>query len=329
MNTPSSTHKNYPAESVGSRMSQNVPVFQPSDTFQKVLRGITRYNWDSVRTVYVVDDAQKLLGIVDIAETADITEHTRLESVMVQPVATLRPHADQEKAVFIAIHNDVTAVPVVDKQGLFCGAITGHSLIDIMHEEHVEDALLSAGLRSKDANILKIATQRTRLVVRSRVPWLIIGLVISMGLGLITSFFEETLEQSIALAFFIPVIAYIAGSVGAQSSMIAVRALATTKVQTASYLAKELLIGISLGLILGFLGGIGAFAISQSLEVALVVGLALLSANAIGCTLASAVPMVLKKAGKDPALGSGPMATALQDILSLLIYFLLALAIIS
>ncbi len=321
--------KNYPQETVGNRMSTNVPVFHKDDTFRQVLNGLTKYHWDSVRVIYVVDDANVLLGIVDIAETADISEDTELEAVMKQPLSSLHPGVDQEKAVFIAIHNDVVAIPVIDKQGVLHGAITGHTIIDIMHEEHVEDAMLTAGLRSKNSSILKLATQRTSLIVKSRAPWLIIGLIISMGLGLITSFFEETLEASIALAFFIPVIAYIAGSVGAQSSIITVRALATMKINVIHYLLKEVLVGISLGVILGTLGAIGAFAISQSMEVAAVVGLALLAANAIGCTLASAVPMLLKKMGKDPALGSGPMATALQDILSLLIYFLLAVAIIS
>lgn len=319
---------NYAPETVGSRMSTNVPIFHKDDLFGDVLNSLTEHRWDSVRTIYVTDEEQSLLGIVDIAETEGIKKSTSLESVMKDPASTLHPDSDQEKAVFIAIRNDVVAIPVIDKHGALCGAITGHTIIDIMHEEHIEDVMLGAGVRGKDSNIFRLATERTALVVRSRSPWLILGLFIGIGLGLIASFFEETLQSSIALAYFIPVVTYIADSVGTQSSTITVRALATIKIRNSAYLLKELFVGVSLGAILGVLGAIGAYVISQSAEVALVVGLALLSASTIASVLASAVPMSLRALGKDPALGSGPLATALQDIISLLVYFLFAVLIL-
>lgn len=318
----------YPKESVGSRMSRHVPVYHQAKRLSSVIEGLLEHSWASIDMVYVTDDDNKLVGVVSITKAQTNSKQTTLTSLM-QPVHhVLHPHDDQEKAVFMAIRDDVTSVPVVNKQYVFVGAMTAEALIDIMHEEHIEDALISAGVRDKDANVFKLIKARTGLLVRSRTPWLIIGLALSMGLGLIASFFEETLEASIALAFFIPVIVYVADSVGMQASAIVVRALAVTKINYGHYVRKELLVGIVLGAIMGLLGALGALIISQSVPVAFVVGLTLFTASTLATVLGSLVPISLRKLGKDPALGSGPLATVLQDILSLIIYFLFALAII-
>ena len=322
------TNTNYPSESVGSRMSTNVPAYTVDTPLHDIKDNLFQEDWDSIRTVFAIDDG-KLVGVVDIASSEIADKSTTLADVMTKPKTVLHPHADQEKAAFIAIKKDIVSIPVVDNHGTFLGAVTGHSIIDIMHEEHLEDTLLSAGIREPGStSALKIIRERTAMLVRSRTPWLILGLVLSMGLGLIASFFEETLEKSIALAFFIPVIVYVADSVGTQASTIAVRALAITKLEYFRYLRKELLVGLCLGLVMGSLGALGALLISQSVDVAMVVGLTLFTASALATTLASTVPFALKKLGKDPALGSGPLATVLQDILSLVIYFLFAVALI-
>ena len=323
-----SRNQPYPKESIGNRMSRHVPVYHQSKRISTVIDALLEQSWASIDTVYVTDDDNKLVGVVSMAQAQTHAKHTTLARLM-QPVHhTLQPQDDQEKAVFMAIRDDVTSIPVVNKQHVFLGAMTAEALIDIMHEEHIEDTLISAGVRDRDANVFKLIKARTGLLVRSRTPWLIIGLTLSMGLGLIASFFEETLEASIALAFFIPVIVYVADSVGTQASTIAVRALAITKINYGRYVRKELLVGIALGVIMGLFGALGALIISQSAPVALVVGLTLFTASALATVLASLVPITLRKLGKDPALGSGPLATVLQDILSLVIYFLFAMAII-
>jgi magnesium transporter len=136
--------------------------------------------------------------------------------------------------------------------------------------------------------------------------------------------FENTLQESVAVAYFVPVVAYIADSVGTQSEAITIRALATQKVKFVSYTLRELVIGLGLGVMLGALGAVGAAIIGRSLALGLVVGLSLLAASTIAAVLASVVPIVFKMLGKDPALGSGPIATALQDVISVLVYFIFA-----
>jgi|AntRauTorckE6833_2_1112554.scaffolds.fasta_scaffold00163_20 magnesium transporter len=320
----SDSEQTYKPESAGNRMSVNVPTCQPDEHFGKLIQSLPTKNWDSVRNIYVVDAHNSLKGIVDIAKASHDDPNAKAKDIM-QPIgATLSPNSDQEKAVFIAVRDDVVAIPVIDASDIFLGAVTAHALIDIMHEEHIEDAMLTAGVRKKDSNALQLTSARAALVFRSRVPWLVFGLSIGMGLGLVSSLFEETLKSSIALAYFIPVVAYVAGSVGAQTSAIAIRAMATMRIHNTTYLLKELVVGLALGTVIGSLGWIGAFLISGSGAIALVVGLALAATCVISTFVASLIPMIFKALGKDPALGSGPLATAVQDVVSILTYFLLA-----
>lgn len=310
-------------------MSTIVPTCKRHDPYEHLVKLVRDGKWQSTRNIYVVDSENKLHGYIDVRELLSAKPGMRAEDIMHEATQTLRAHADQEKAVFLAVKEDVVTIPVIDKENHFLGTITAHSIIDIMHEEHIEDALLGAGIRGHGADIIKLASERAGLVVRTRAPWLVLGLVFGLSLGFIASFFEETLSRSIALAYFIPVVAYIAGSVGTQTSTITVRALSTLKLSYTRYAAKEFTIGLLLGAMLGLLAGIGAFFISQSGEVALTVGIALFAACTTAALLASFVPFMLQRLGKDPALGSGPLANAFQDIASIVIYFLVAITIVS
>lgn len=319
---------NYPAESVGSIMSSNVLVAHPTETLKDILHKIATQAWDDIQYAFVVDHHNLFVGVVDMARFARGHNGMQVRDFMAAPSATIRPNADQEKAVHIAIASDITAVPVVDKQGVFLGAVVAGKIIDVMHEEHLEDALLASGIRKRSSNIVKLARSRYLDVVKSRAPWLIFGAIAGLGLGFIASIFEETLAQNVSIAFFIPVVAYIADSVGAQSQTITVRALANLKIKRARYIVRELVIGLILGLILGSVGAVGAMIISQSAEIGLIVGLALFSACATASVLATTIPLTLRALGKDPALGGGPIATAFQDIISVLIYFAFAVTLL-
>jgi magnesium transporter len=318
----------YPAESIGSLMTTEVPTCHPAETLAEVFQKIASRTWRSVRNVYVVDSAAKLRGYIDMAAIIQ-SDHTIEAEEIMQPLTLfLHPHDDQEKAVFLAVKDDIVTIPVVDADRRFLGAVTAHTIIDIMHSEHIEDALLTAGVHSHGSNIVKLMSERVELVVKVRAPWLFIGLLAGLGLGLISSWFEEELQKSIALAYFIPVVAYIADSVGTQAEAIVVRALATIKINPVRYLLKELFVGGTLGAVLGAFGAMGALAISQQIKVALVVGLALFFASTVAAVMAVSIPILFKKLGKDPALGSGPLATAFQDIVSVVIYFVLAVLIL-
>lgn len=318
----------YPDESAGSRMTSNVLTASETDSLGDVLKSIAKQSWEDVRYAYVTGMRNKLVGVVDLSRSEGAEADASMRELMADPKTTIHACDDQEKAVLLAIKHDVTAVPVIDDHHVFLGALTPREIIDIMHEEHLEDALLSSGIRGRGSHILRLATSRYREVVRARAPWLIFGAAVGLGLGAIASAFERTLQESVALAFFIPVVAYIADSVGTQAEAITVRALATLKIRSRTYMLRELVVGLLLGVMLGLIGLAGAWVISRSFDIALVVGLSLLAASTIASVLASLIPISLKALGIDPALGSGPLATALQDVLSVLIYFMFAVIIL-
>lgn len=161
-----------------------------------------------------------------------------------------------------------------------------------------------------------------------RLPWLIVGLIGGIIAILISSYFEEILIKHISLAFFIPVVVYMADAVGTQTETIFVRKISTGEIQFHKYLLKELSVGILLGTIFGGLISIFAYFWFGSFQTALTVGIAMLINITIAPIIAIIIPLILKKEHQDPALGAGPFTTVIQDLISLTIYFLVASIII-
>ncbi|KKR60131.1 hypothetical protein A2615_04960 [Candidatus Curtissbacteria bacterium RIFOXYD1_FULL_41_36] len=170
--------------------------------------------------------------------------------------------------------------------------------------------------------------QRTIILARLRLPWLIVGLTGGLAASFLVSKFEDVLAANLYLVFFIPVIVYLSDAVGTQTEVIYVRNLSTFKDNFAKYLAKEILVGGFLGAVLGVLLGLAAFAWLRSVETAITVGFAMFLNTTIAPVIAVVIPEILSKENIDPALGGGPFTTVIQDFVSLLIYFLVATAII-
>src|SRR3989344_3099122 len=180
------------------------------------------------------------------------------------------------------------------------------------------------------SHLMKIELVNARFfeLIKLRLPWLVVGLMGGILASTIVSRFELSLRENIALAFFIPVIAYMSDSIGTQTETIFIRALTDLKFNIAKYVFRELWVGVSMGSVIGLFTGIFAFILSGSSPVAVVVGLSLFLAMTIAAVLACITPIVLKSLGKDPAVGSGPFTTALQDVVSITIYLLMAMVIL-
>jgi len=245
---------------IGAITSMVVPTCQPEATPSAVRAQLRGETWDSTATIYVCEgagDAQTLVGYLDSTDLLQSMDAPSVGAVMEPVRAVLRPDADREDAVLLAIETDRTEIPVVTSEGHFLGAVTAQAIIDTMHQEHLADVLRRAGVRHTGERISDIASERIRDAVRSRIPWLLFGLVAGLFLSVISSQFEGTMRETIALAFFPPVIAYIADSVGTQSEAIAIRAFALREVEYGTYLRREFGVGIVVGGVLGILGGMG------------------------------------------------------------------------
>ncbi|HLD11930.1 MAG TPA: magnesium transporter [Patescibacteria group bacterium] len=172
------------------------------------------------------------------------------------------------------------------------------------------------------------AHQRILTLVRLRFPWLTLGLLGGILASVLVSRFEHLLTQNISLAFFVPIIVYMADAVGTQTETMYVRSLSSTPVHFLKYLFKEFVLGIILGSIFGLLVGFFAWIWIGSTVIAFTVGLAMLANVAIAPVVALIVPEILFEEHTDPALGAGPFATVIQDVISLFVYFLIAAVII-
>lgn len=172
------------------------------------------------------------------------------------------------------------------------------------------------------------ATEGVSLLLRLRLPWLLVGLVAGGFATVLVSRFEVLLEQHVSLAFFMPIIVYMGGAVGTQTETIFVRNMARGRISLHTYLLKEIALGILIGLVSGVLFGGFAFAWIRDFELAVTVGLAMAGTAAVAPVTALIVPALIRREHKDPALGAGPFVTIIQDILSIVIYFIVATAIL-
>ena len=170
----------------------------------------------------------------------------------------------------------------------------------------------------------ELVTARFWDLIAIRVPWLVVGLFGGLLASLVVSRFELTLQQTLSLAFFMPVIAYMSDAIGTQTETIFIRALTNLKFNIANYISREIVVGAVTGSIMGIITGIFASLLASSSTVGLVVGFSLFLSMSVATGLACVTPLILRFFGKDPAVGAGPFTTAVQDVVSLTIYFLVA-----
>lgn len=177
----------------------------------------------------------------------------------------------------------------------------------------------------KDYREENVITERVDHLIEHRIPWLFLGLLGGFAATIIVSKYEAILSSDVRLAFFIPIIVYLSDAVGTQTETIYVRALANKKkIHFVKYILKESIAGCGLGIVSGALLGVFAAYWLRSFEIGFTIGFTMLINLTIAPVLAIVIPSILYKEHTDPALGSGPVATIIQDVISLVVYFLVA-----
>lgn len=180
----------------------------------------------------------------------------------------------------------------------------------------------------KDSEFEDDAKERTFLMIEHRLPWLVVGLLGGIVATILSAHFEDLIAKNIQLAFFIPIIVYMADALGTQTQTVYVRNMGKRRIIFKKYIFKELLLGLLLGLLFGAIIGLVSYLWFGVFDTSLTIGLAMFTTMATAPVLALIIPELIRKEHKDPAVGSGPFTTVLQDLLSLLIYFSIATVII-
>jgi magnesium transporter len=227
---------------------------------------------------------------------------------------------DQEHAASLALHHGVDALPVVDAQGRPLGVMPSQALLQVLRREHVEDLHRLAGIKREAAQARHAIEDPPLRRARHRLPWLLVGLAGSALATAAMAAFESTLSTTIAVAFFVPGIVYLADAIGTQTEAIAVRRLSLTHAGLAHLLGGELRTGMLLGAILGLVSFFPVWFAFGDVRLAAAVATAIFAAGTMAAGLGLLLPWWIARTGRDPAFGSGPLATVIQDVLSLLVY---------
>jgi magnesium transporter len=299
-----------------------VPVFSPLQRAEDVRQALVGQRYESASHI-VVCEGGKFLGILRIEDLLAASADTLVGSLMDRDAPFVGPGVDQEVAAWQAARNEEAALSVVDQGGRFVGIIPPHRLLAVLLSEHEEDLTRLGGFVKSNAVARTTSEEPVRRRFTHRIPWLLVGLAGALLAADLVGWFEAQLQHTVMLAFFIPGIVYLADAVGTQTETVVVRGL-SVGVAMRRMVGRELLSGLAIGIVLAMVAGPLIWWRWGDGDVALCVALSLFAACSTSSLVAMLLPWLFDALGQDPAFGSGPVATVIQDLLSILIFFAMA-----
>jgi len=322
----------YHEESAGGIMAAEFVAVPGSWTVAETTEEVRR-NADEVEdlySVFVLDEDHRLKGFVSLKRLL-LSKATALMSDIMDPeVLSVPTDIDQEEVARIMERYDLVSLPVVDAEGRIAGRITIDDVVDVIREEAEEDIQRMSGVAGGEEH-----TDSVLRIIGGRLPWLLMGLCGAGFSAFVINFFSYELQHAVILASFIPIVMATAGNAGIQSSSIAVQGLASGDVWASDVLQrlyKELRVALLNGTIVALVLGaviltLSAFfpeRIADAANLAYTAGLALIIVIVLAASIGATIPLLLHRVNIDPAIATGPFITTSNDILGILIFFLLA-----
>lgn len=308
-------------ETAMEHLTARVPIASSEATVGEIRRSLEGRRFDTVAEI-VIAEQDMLVGLLNIEDLLAAPEATRARELMDAHPPIVAPGVDQEIAAWRAVERGESSLAVVDAEGRFLGVIPPQRLLAVLLWEHEEDMARLGGF-VRDVASARSATEES--VIRRfahRLPWLLVGLAGAFAAAQIVGLFEEHLRSRLILALFVPGVVYLADAVGTQTETLVIRGL-SLGVPISHVVRRELLTGLLVGSTLALAFFPLAWWWWGEVETAFAVALALMAACSIATLVAMALPWAFHRLGMDPAYGSGPLATVIQDLLSILLYFLI------
>ena len=277
-------------------------------------------------TDVVVLDGERLVGLVPIEFLLAAHAETPVGELAAQHPTT-PPEADLEAVARQTAAVGARTAAVLDSDGNFVGLVPPERLLRVLELEHEEDLARLGGFLSGAEVARTAADESLRRRLWHRLPWLGLGLAGAMGSAVIVGWFEDELRREVLLALFIPAVVYMADAVGTQTETLVIRGMAAG-IPIREVFGRELATGAITGVLIGVVFFPFALALWGEADVAASVALALGVSCSIATLVAMVLPYVLARLGRDPAYGSGPLATVVQDLLSVIVYFSVATALV-
>ncbi len=317
----------YPEDSAGSIMTVEYVDLKETLTVEEAIARIRKVGVDSetINVCYVLDQRRTLVGTVALRYLLLSPPEAIIGDIMHENIISLHTLMDQEEVARQFKKYDFTSMPVVDNEERLVGIITIDDVVDILEEEATEDIEKMAAVMPSDRPYMKTSVIEAW---KNRIPWLLLLMLSATFTGSIISSFENALARYVVLTTFIPMLMGTGGNAGGQSSAIIIRGLSLDEISFKDWpvvVWKEIRTAFLCGLTLAVCGFVKMLIIEQvSVTVALVVSATLFLVVIVAKIVGSALPILVKKIGMDPAVMASPFITTIVDAISLLIYFKIA-----
>ncbi len=313
----------FPEGTVGRIMTPEFLALSPNTTAQGAIDRIReRGELETFFYLYVVDESGKLLGVVPIRALVIAPKERTLSEMMIADPIRGQVSMDQEEAARLVSKYELLALPIVDQERRLVGIITVDDVIDIIDQESTEDMYRMAGLEEGDRIF-----SRPGLSIQKRLPWMGFNLLTAMLAAFVVGLFERTIEEAVALAIFMPVVAGMGGNGGIQTLTVMVRGIALGELAfstTWRVVLKEVTVGIVMGAIIGTLVAFIAYLWKGNPMLGFVLALAMVINLFVASLAGTLIPLALKQLNLDPALGSGVIVTTFTDVFGFLSFLGLA-----
>ena len=305
--------------------TDRVPTARAEQNVDEVRSSLVGQSFDSASDVAVLD-GDELIGLLPMERLLAAEGDARVPDLMDADPPIAAPDTNREAVAWEMINRGESSAAIVDSQGTFIGLVPPNRMLKVLMTEHDEDVARLGGYLASTDRARQAAEEPVTRRLWHRLPWLLVGLVGAIASAGIIGAFEQELDSNVLLAFFIPGVVYMAAAIGTQTQTVLIRGFAVG-VSLRHVLRRELTSGLLLSLAISaaFLpvaaGGWG------DTDVALGVTLALFASSIAATLVAIALPWGFERLGADPAFGSGPLATVIQDLVTIGIYFAVAIPI--
>ena len=303
----------YPEDTVGALMDFDMISVRDDITVEVVSRYLRRLDEmpDHTDQLFVVDRQERLRGVLPVNRLLVTDLDVAVAQIMVAEVIKLHPDEKAQDAALAFERYDLVSAPVVDADGKLVGRVTVNAVVDFIREETDSEKLSAGGLREEEDLFASVWSS-----VKNRWTWLAVNLVTAFIASRVIGTFEDSIGKLVALAALMPIIAGIGGNSGNQTITMIVRALALGQITVSSarkLFAKEIGVSFINGLIWGGVVGLFAFLIYHSLSLGIVMTSAMLLNLLLAAVMGVTIPLLMQKLGRDPAVGSSVLITAITD----------------
>ncbi len=329
----------YAEDVAGGLMNPRYVRVRPDMTVGEAVRYVRRQAAlvETIYYVYVLDESQRLLGVCSLRELFRGKEEQPVSEVMHADPVTVSEHSDQEAVARLYVEQDLLAIPVVDDQRRMKGIIAFDDVADVVREEATEDIQKAGGTQALEEPYLTVSLPA---LVKKRALWLTVLFLGEMLTASAMTYFEGEIASAVVLALFLPLIISSGGNAGSQATTLVIRAMALGQVKLLDWwrvLRRELAAGMLLGLTLAVLGMVrvvawqvvGGVYGEHYVLLGWTVSVSVVGVVLWGSVAGSMLPLVLRSLGLDPAAASAPLVATFVDVTGVVIYFLVAGALLT